>query len=149
MQRLILHSTPYSFSGTWNGATLYGIPKYNLGRTEIVGYWVHFPYAIGDTQIDGACKSVWYHGYARVTALPALRRAEKPRYTLVESGTTENVKVWAQVKPIDRRDSLDCTGCVHEGTTTLGKCLSSPPCFSTTRHDKKDIIFITEVAKWG
>jgi hypothetical protein len=145
MQRIKLTSTPYSFSDTWVGAILFAV------RSPFGGGWdIYFPHPVGTIlDADEGAKSIWFHCDNRVKLLPPILRADKPRYTLVESGIEEGVKVWAKVVPINRGNALDCTGCVHDTSSRpFNACLQSPPCYATTRHDSKDIIFITAVEKW-
>ena len=140
MQRIKLIVTPYSFAKPWIGAELFAIKVLD-------GWDVYFPHALGTaSQGEGAPKNVWFHGYDRVQLMPAILRADKPRYTLVPSLITEGEKVWAKLEPIERKDALDCPNCAFD--THVNECHRSPPCSTHTRPDKRDVIFVTAVEKW-
>lgn len=143
MQRIQLVTSPYSFAHAWVGAILFAT------RSRYGGGWdIHFPHAVGTVaDADEGAKTVWFHTDKRVKILPAILRADKPRYTLVPSLINKGEKVWARLVPIQRKNALDCPNCAFD--RHVNECHRSPPCSSHTRHDKQDVIFITEVSKWG
>lgn len=143
MQRIKLLSSPYSFSSTWVGAILFATHSKSGG-----GWDIHFPYPVGTVKdADEGAKKVWFHCGNRVKLLPDIQRADKPRYTLVPSLINKGEQVWAKLESIQRKNALDCPNCAFDRHTD--ECHASPPCSSHTRHDGQDVIFITEVNKWG
>ena len=143
MQRIQLLSSPYSFSNAWVGAILFATVSKSGG-----GWNIHFPHAVGTVaDADEGAKTVWFHCGNRVKLLPDISRADKPRYTLVPSLINKGEQVWALLVPIARKNALDCPNCAFNAH--VNECHASPPCSSHTRPDERDVIFVTEVSKWG
>lgn len=135
-QRLILLKSNFSFSRTWEGATLYGEHKPDAG-----GYLVTFPHPVGTL---ARVSTTWFFSYEQVYLLTPLTREQKPRYTIANG-------VIALVVPVDLSTRADpsnvidqCAGCAFQLNEA---CATAPKCAAGSRFDGQDVIFITDIAK--
>jgi hypothetical protein len=131
-QRLKLLKSNFSFSNEWEGATLYGDHKPSAG-----GFIVTFPHPVGQENKS----TTWFFSYEQVYLLTPLEYAAKPRYTIANG-------VIALVVRVDLTDKVNvleqCEGCAFK---LRDECATAPPCNAGARHDRKNVIFITDIAK--
>lgn len=132
-QRLKLLKSNFSFSNTWEGATLYGEHKPSAG-----GYLVTFPHPVGTL---ARISTTWFFSYEQVYLLTPLSREQKPRYTIA-NGVIALVIATATKKG---EASASCDGCQYQYKNS--ECKTAPPCNAGARHDNKSVIFITDIAK--
>ena len=132
-QRLKLLKSNFSFSSTWEGATLYGDHKPDAG-----GFLVTFPHPVGTL---ARVSTTWFFSYEQVYLLTPLEYADKPRYTIA-NGVIALVIATATVKG---EASATCDGCAYQFKND--SCQTAPACNAGARHDNKSVIFVTDIAK--
>lgn len=142
MQRLTLTGGVYTFASEWIGHVLYGVPAYaGIGiARHIIGYNVYFPHPVGGKG-GMSSRDHWFFKSEDIRKLDPLLYKDKPRFTLITSFLSKDIKVWAKVVPSEP----SCHGCSYNNTPCMGK---TPPCSATYRHKGDHVIFVTSIARW-